>query len=318
MNLKIYQHSYCAQPVTSNIFLTELPFEKKSRASFFFRLRQPVNHLIELPWLHHWLSDEIQVTSYGRQDSWHWLQFPRLADFKISTDAKRIYCYPLINTPEETVRHLFLDQVLPRCMAHQNNLLLHASAVRTQKGIILFVGTSGAGKSTTAAYFQKTGDLVISDDCVLITEEAGQAIAIPSYGGIRLWEDSHEALFPEGENTSNVSHYSTKQRIFQTDSLIQNGKKSNILAVIFLSPPQMDLQDKQIILKSLTQKNGYIQLLKQVFLLDGTDYKKLGTIANLMKSKISTIKLFELSIPRDYNLLPKAREMILDAIAHEA
>jgi hypothetical protein len=109
----------------------------------------------EHPWSHHWLSPGGEtLLSHCNRDSYHWLRFPGLADFLISADADEISCYPVPAVPEETIRHLLLDQVLPRCLAHQGKIML-----RHQRSWLTWLDTflydSGAGKSTLAGNFHQ-------------------------------------------------------------------------------------------------------------------------------------------------------------------
>ena len=45
--------------------------------------------------------------------------------------------------PEVTVRHLFLDQVIPLVLSRREPIVLHASAVQTAHSVIAFAGKSG-------------------------------------------------------------------------------------------------------------------------------------------------------------------------------
>ena len=97
---------------------------KPSWAVFFFRLNNAKMSLRNIHWLHCWLSPTGEkIIYYGRLDSYNLLRFPEMADFRISEDASEIFCFPQPETSEETIRHLLLDQVLPRCLAHQERLM---------------------------------------------------------------------------------------------------------------------------------------------------------------------------------------------------
>ena len=76
---------------------------------------------------------------------------------------------------------------------------LHASAVAIENLAIAFVGSEGAGKSTTAAAFARSGSSVISDDVVPLIERDGQFWAAPAYPHVWLWPESVELLYGSAE-----------------------------------------------------------------------------------------------------------------------
>ncbi len=53
--------------------------------------------------------------------------------------------------------------------ASHNSAVIHASAVRTSAGTLLFAGSSGSGKSTIAVDIALAGGHLISDDCLWIS-----------------------------------------------------------------------------------------------------------------------------------------------------
>jgi predicted ATPase len=72
---------------------------------------------------------------------------------------------------------------------------LHASAVNIGDRAIVFVGSEGAGKSTTAAAFAEQGFPVLSDDIVALVEREQQFHVLPAYRRINLWPDSVKLLY---------------------------------------------------------------------------------------------------------------------------
>lgn len=72
---------------------------------------------------------------------------------------------------------------------------LHASAVAIEDKAIALVGSAGAGKSTAAAVFAKSGYAVLSDDVVALTEQEDYFQVQPGYPRVNLWADSVRALF---------------------------------------------------------------------------------------------------------------------------
>lgn len=305
---------YCGLTITSNIAISDLPCENHDKVEFSFSLESTQQQSNGTQWSYHWLSDSEQVLSYRKQNSFYWLRFPKQADFRISANAKEISCYPAPATPEKTIWHLLLDQVLPRCLAHQGKIMIHASAVRLEHGLLLFIGDSGTGKSTLAGNFHQEGQPVVSDDSLWIKEGKNAIKAIPSYGGLRLWEDSLQVLFPEEQNTQSVAHYSTKKRVPIKESDARKSMKGiPILAVIVLSPIS-GTPVSEITLERLSNREAFIALMKQSFQLDVLDMKRMTRHIRALGRIVPQIPAYRLSMPHDYALLPLARQKILETV----
>jgi hypothetical protein len=90
---------------------------------------------------------------------------------------------------------------------------LHASAVAVENSAIAFVGSEGAGKSTTAAAFARSGSAVISDDVVPLIERGGEFWASPAYPHIWLWPESVELLYGSAEAVPSLIPGWEKRRI---------------------------------------------------------------------------------------------------------
>jgi hypothetical protein len=89
-------------------------------------------------------------------------------------------------------------------LLHQRGLLvLHASAVLTDAGVVAFLGHSGWGKSTMAGALGKLGYPLFSDDVVPVSLSNGLPIALPSYPFLKLGKDSGAKLgYETGESAT--------------------------------------------------------------------------------------------------------------------
>lgn len=306
---------YNQQTVVSNIVLPELPPVNKDKVGFLFRLESAQSPLPHLHWLHSWLASTGEpILFYDRLDSYHWLRFPGLADFWIFEDAKQISCVPLPEIPVETIRHLLLDQVLPRCLAHQGKIMLHASAVQLDMGVILFIGDSGTGKSTLAGNFHQAGQSAISDDCIWVNENQTPLMAIPIYGGLRLWEDSLKVLFDSEQNFHSMAHYSSKKRVpLNGNAQVRFNNGIPILAVILLSPPGQSLI-QEVRLDPLSHREAFIEIGRKTFQLYLDDPNMISHHIQALGHIVSRVSTYRLCMPHDYNLLPIVRQKILEKI----
>ena len=71
----------------------------------------------------------------------------------------------------------------------------HASAAEFEAGAALFLGRSGAGKSSLLGALLKRGRAMLADDVAgVVLDAGGRPVALPAYPRLRLCEDAVDAL----------------------------------------------------------------------------------------------------------------------------
>lgn len=117
------------------------------------------------------------------------LTLDRIGRFLVSA-GREVVIEPLPHSLEEEIR-LFLFGSVFGALLHQRGLLvLHASAIETPHGAVLFVGPSGLGKSSLAGAFVQRGFRLVADDvCALACDTNGVPQVLPAYPQIKLWAD---------------------------------------------------------------------------------------------------------------------------------
>ena len=101
--------------------------------------------------------------------------------------------------PLENTTSYLVGPVLGLLLRLRGVICLHASAVATQDGGVAFVGSAGAGKSTTAAAFSRLGYAVLSDDIVAVEERDGAFYIVAGHPQLSLWPESVKMLFGSEE-----------------------------------------------------------------------------------------------------------------------
>ena len=93
------------------------------------------------------------------------------------------------------IRFYILGAALGIYFIRRGAFPIHGSTVSGSSGGILFCGTSGAGKSTTTAWFMDQGYALVTDDISLVYFDAnGSPWIWPGIPQVKLWEDSAIAL----------------------------------------------------------------------------------------------------------------------------
>ena len=106
----------------------------------------------------------------------HWVyRVEGLLSFRWREGTEVIYCrWDRGKGGIEELSYWFLDMFLPLYLTlERSNDLLHASAVVSEKGALLFVAPSGGGKSTLAEAFEAEGTSLLFDDKGLILYDDG-------------------------------------------------------------------------------------------------------------------------------------------------
>jgi hypothetical protein len=146
----------------------------------------------------------------------------------------------------------------------------------------------------------------------ILDDKAGMR-AIPSYGGLRLWEDTRQVLFPSIRDTPPMAHYSGKKRIRISSAGVPEAFP--ILAVVILSAERRDTKNQNVSLEELPRRTAFIEMMKQTFLLDVNDHQRYSQHMQALGRVILSVKSFRLQLPHDYRALPQVRRLILEQVA---
>ena len=96
---------------------------------------------------------------------------------------------------DAAVSAFLLGSVLAACLQQRDIVTLHASAIETAGGAVLFAGVSGSGKSTLLAALVDRGYTMLADDVTGVVLGAdGRPMALPAFPCVRLWADAVDAL----------------------------------------------------------------------------------------------------------------------------
>ena len=110
--------------------------------------------------------------------------------------------------PEVTERELVMHvqgSAFAALLQQRHMLPLHACAVETDRGALVVMGSSGAGKSTTLAALTERGFRMLADDVTAIAfADDGAPVVVPGFPATRLWEDSVRVLRPSADTLDPV------------------------------------------------------------------------------------------------------------------
>jgi len=262
---------------------------------------------------HQWASPDGTVwTDFYRIDGGYLLRFPALADFTVSADGRKVAAYPTPGVSEQTIDHLYLNQVLPLALSRQFKLVLHASAVEIENFAVAFLGMSGRGKSTLATSFATSGHRFLTDDGLQLEKAEHGYLIQPSHPSIRLWDDSRLALMPETARTAPPVDFTPKSRFLADDEVAYCDVARPLRCMYFLGEGNTET----VSIEPVGGRDAMIELVRHTFLLDIEEREMLmhhfGQLTELARLPM----FFRLDYPRQYEMLAQVREaVILHSIA---
>jgi hypothetical protein len=146
--------------------------------------------------------------SYEANDTEFLLRLPGIASYYVR-DGAEIIVHKDAGAPELDIRSYLMGNLFA-VLCHQRGLLpLHASAIATPRGAVAFLGASGAGKSSIAAFLARRGHRILADDICLVDPAAPRdQRVLPMAPWLKLWSATLDAM---GESSRGLS------RIFSDD-----------------------------------------------------------------------------------------------------
>jgi hypothetical protein len=111
---------------------------------------------------------------------------------------------PCPGLDERMLYLLLLGPVLAVLLRQREYLPLHASAVAVDDGAVLFLGSSGWGKSTMAAALHARGHGLVTDDLAAVRVDGNHPVVFPALPQLKLWP---EALASLGEDPEKLPRW---------------------------------------------------------------------------------------------------------------
>lgn len=246
-------------------------------------------------------SISTKMSVYSNKIILFWKNIPV---FSISTN--QIIINQNINLDDSFLRWLLLGHAFAILLFKLDRLVLHANALNINNGAILFLGSSGKGKSTISFAMQKKGYSLLSDDIITLEfTENDIPNAFPSFPRIKLWPDTIKN-FDEEPDLNELIHLNTDKRSYSNVNNFCN--EILPLKAIYLFKDS----EKRASIKKLNNGKAIMEIIKSTYcfkLFNKQDriknLKQCSKIVNTTPIKIIERKKDFKDIPDIINLIEK-------------
>lgn len=254
----------------------------------------------------------------------YFVHFPGLCAFRIFPARMHIDCAPEPGAADSSVAHMILDHAIPRLLSLKPGFVVfHACAIQIEEQVIAVIGQSGQGKSTLASWFASRGFPLLTDDCLVVRRvgDAGPWLAQPSYGSVRLWPDSVDALGIEQSNLREFAGYSSKRRTGREVDFSFASAGAPLTACFVLPEPAGIGAPREHsgppAVRRLSINDAFLSLAGAVFRVDVENPQINRREFEVLTSLTSSVRFWSLEYERKYSWLPAVQNVIIKAIQNE-
>jgi hypothetical protein len=239
--------------------------------------------------------------------AWHGVAAIRIA----SPDLIEIQRFP--GVPEPYLGFPLLGPVMGWVMHARGYLVLHASAVQCDGRSLVFLGDKGAGKSTTATAFLKSGAALLTDDLLVVDlSDPKRPLIHPAFAQIKLNEAASSDLELPGATALPLVFEGFPKRQFRLAPLPDKPVPCDYIF-------QLQRGGERVAMKTLDGTAALISLLRfsynvrfqnvpPEFEARGQHMKNCAALANA--ATVATLQ-----IPHDMDALPDAVESVRQKLA---
>lgn len=241
-------------------------------------------------WFHHLKLDNGE--SY--------LQWPRLGEFWISPDGRRIACRAFNGTTRESFHTYLIPQAVSCALVKQGIEPLHATAAVVNGEAVAFLGNCGYGKSSLGAAFLRAGHRLLTDDLLVIGRDdppSGRLIAHPGPARIKLFPKIADRMLGTKRAGTRMNP-ETRKCILPLSDGEHCANAVPLRALYVLRPPTPRRARTRISVRDLSPRRACIELIANTFNLIITDQERLTRQFQWASRVAAAIPVKYLSYPR--------------------
>jgi hypothetical protein len=218
------------------------------------------------------------------------------------------------NLKIEDAATYLLGPVLGLLLRLRGVTCLHASAVALADHAVAFVGSEGAGKSTTAALLARRGLAVISDDVVALVERDSSYYVYPAYPYLCLWPDSVEMVYGPDKKLPSFSPNWDKRLLSLAGNELRFEAKALPLGAVFVLGERGSVPDAPF-LEQLTAREGMLALVANSYATNLLDKEMRACEFEFFGRMLGTVPIRRLRPREDPARIGELIDVILQSYA---
>jgi hypothetical protein len=208
---------------------------------------------------------------------------------------------------EDTATYL-LGPVLGILLRLRGVTCLHASAVAFGEKVVAFVGSEGAGKSTTAAALARCGHAILSDDVVALAERNGSFFVHPAYPYLCLWPESVQSLFGSPDALPQFSANYEKRFLSLGKQELRFAERALPLAAIYILGDRRG--DPAPTVEALAPQRAFLALVANTFATNTLDTTMRAKEFEILARLAPTVPIRALHAHQDGGRLPDLCDLL--------
>ncbi|MDX6488155.1 MAG: hypothetical protein QOK13_770 [Gaiellaceae bacterium] len=250
--------------------------------------------------VHEWFGPGVEFRMHRRGDRLH-CSCSVTGSFLVDAAAGSIQAQPRADRgTDEMWEHRMVGTALPLLVAERGDLVLHAAAVETAAGAVLFAGPSGRGKSTLALSAPAIGLRLLAEDGVDVD---GDGLVWPGPRGVRLRRDVVDALAPG--TPSHAAWKSGRKATHFIPGAASVDKPVRLAAVVVLGE-----RTRNAVVAEALDPTAAVPALLPSLIYGGSD--RLHEAFALACRLVERVPVFRASVPDDLAAAPNALRTLVD------
>jgi hypothetical protein len=224
------------------------------------------------------------------------MDWPSVARYCFDASGRTVEAWPDGAPPLRSVERVHRRAVVPAAMQHLGFETLHASAVAFSTGVVAFIGSAGAGKSTIARACAAAGAEHWADDTVVLDVTPGRVRAVAIAFDVAL-------RAPSGRHFGDPSG---------AESRVQTAASGEapVRALVFL-----DRGAGPLAVTAVAPGDGLTGLLPHACAFSMRDDRRRRLMAEQFLTLAAEVPVYRLSYPSDYSRLGDVTAAIAQEVA---
>jgi hypothetical protein len=233
------------------------------------------------------------------------LVFPGVLDVLVAEQSGEVWCDPAPNARPGRIRQLIAHYIVPLLLGSER-LVLHASAIASDDRAIAFVGSTGSGKSTLASFFCSHGALAVTDDALVVENDAHPVSVTPYAAPLRLGNETiARVLQCDADVFELIGDGTTAKRAVPTTMAAD--ARLPLHCLYLLEPATRG----RVRLSDLTKADAIRDLMQTAFEMGWDNGEKLACVFERVARLVACVPVKRLRLPHGYDQLAAAFAVVM-------